>query len=198
MVLQRLGIYRRSKAVRRETVALSRNQLVACMHGIQISMGDISSYTRHSNMQRVISTLLSAGLIIGLSACGSSGSGSASSSGGATDPTAPTMPTASPQTATVAATTSLAFDPGTVTIAPGGTVTFAFGSVGHTVVFDSQTNTPASITAVSVDTSITRTFTTAGTFTFHCTVHAGMTGKVIVADQITGTNTAPPPGYGGP
>ena len=127
-------------------------------------------------MQRVMSTLLSAGLIIGLSACGSSGSGSASSSGGATDPTAPTMPTASPQTATVAATTSLAFDPGTVTIAPGGTVTFAFGSVGHTVVFDSQTNTPASITAVSVDTSITRPFPPAGTFTFHCTVNAGTTG----------------------
>ena len=60
------------------------------------------------------------------------------------------------------------------------------------------TDTPASVTTVSVDTSITRTFVKAGTFTFHCTVHAGMTGKVIVADQISGTNTAPPPGYGGP
>jgi plastocyanin len=148
-------------------------------------------------MQRAISTLLSVGLVVGLSACGSSGAGSGGNSGGGvTNPTAPTTPSPSPQTATIAATTSLAFDPGSVTVAPGGTVTFAFGAVGHTVVFDAQANAPASITTISANTSIARTFAKAGTFTFHCTVHPGMNGTVVVADQTTGTNTAPPPGYG--
>jgi plastocyanin len=127
--------------------------------------------------------LLSAALV----ACGSSGS-----SGSTT--TAPPGP--SPQLATVGATAQLAFSPNSVTIAPGGTVTFVFGTVAHTVKFDTGTNPPADILGSNANTSISRTFNTAGTFTFHCIIHPQMTGTVIVAASSTTTNPAPPPGYG--
>lgn len=144
-------------------------------------------------MQRAISTLLSVGLVVGLSACGSSGSGSGGNSGGGI--TGPTTPTPSPQTATVAGTANLAFDPNSVTVAPGGTVTFSFGTVGHNVTFDPVAGVPASILGVNANTSISRTFNTAGTYTFHCTIHPQMTGTIIVSDSSTMTNSPPPTGY---
>jgi plastocyanin len=108
--------------------------------------------------------------------------------------TQPPPPVPSPQTATVNATASLAFSPGTVTIAPGGTVTFAFGSVGHSVQFDTGTNPPPNITGINANSSIGRTFAAAGTYTYHCTIHPSMTGTVIVALAEMGT---PPPNSGG-
>jgi plastocyanin len=131
-------------------------------------------------------TLATALLSAGLVGCGSSGPG-----GGMTGPPGP-----SPQAATVAATAQLAFAPGTVTIAPGGAVTFAFGSVGHSVKFDTGPTLPSDITGVNANTSISRTFSTAGTYTFHCTIHPQMTGTVVVAASSTTNNPAPPPGYG--
>jgi len=131
----------------------------------------------HRAHLKLITAVLSAGLV----ACGGYGGA---------DYTAPAGP--SSQTATINGTDQLAFSPNAVTIAPGGTVTFVFGTVGHSVTFDTGTNPPANIAGVNADTSITRTFTTAGTFNFHCTIHPQMTGTVIVA--ATSTNN-PPPGY---
>ena len=138
-------------------------------------------------MHRAFSFIVSASLAVGVVACGSSGGG-----------TQPITPTTPPATATIAATPALAFSPSTVTIAPGGTVTFAFGSVGHTVKFDSGTNPPSDITGVNTNTSISRSFPSAGTFTFHCTIHPAMTGSIIVATSSTTTNQPPPSGYGYP
>ena len=137
-------------------------------------------------MHRAHLTLITAVLSAGLVACGSSGSG-----GGPTSPPGP-----SAQAATVAATAQLAFAPNAVTIAPGGTVTFAFGTVGHAVKFDTGTNPPSDIPGVNMNTSISRTFNSAGTYTFHCTIHPEMTGTIVVAASSTATNPAPPPGYG--
>ncbi len=137
----------------------------------------------HLGHLTVATVVLSAGLV----ACGSSGSGG----GGTMGPPAP-----SPQSATVAATPQLAFSPNAVTIAPGGTVTFAFGAVGHAVKFDTGTNPPGDIPGVNADTSVSRTFATAGTFAFHCTIHPQMTGTIVVAASSTTNNPAPPPGYG--
>ena len=136
-------------------------------------------------MHRTLSTLTAASLIVGLSACGSSGSSM----------TQPPIPTPSPQTATVNATAALAFNPNTVTVAPGGTVTFAFASVGHNVHFDTGTNPPADITGANANTSISRTFATAGTFTYHCTIHPSMTGTVVVAASETNAPQPNPGGY---
>jgi plastocyanin len=102
------------------------------------------------------------------SACGGGSSGS---------PTSPNAPAVADK---VNATASLTFNPATLTTAVGHVVTFAFGSVGHNVFFDAATGAPANITGVNANTSITRTFDTAGTFTYTCTIHPQMHGTVIV------------------
>jgi plastocyanin len=106
------------------------------------------------------------------SACGGSGYGSTSPS--------TTPPNTPPVADHVDATASLAFDPPTLTTQVGHAVTFAFGSVGHNVFFDPATGAPGNITGVNANTSVTRTFDTAGTFTYTCHIHPYMQGKVVV------------------
>jgi plastocyanin len=82
--------------------------------------------------------------------------------------------------ATVQATTSLQFDPAQVDITAGGTVTWQFSTITHNVTFTSNgAGTPANV-GDATSTSAARTFTTAGTFAYHCTLHAGMNGTVVV------------------
>ena len=60
-------------------------------------------------------------------------------------------------------------------------VTFAFGSVAHDVFFDDDpAGAPASIPGAVSNTSVARTFTTAGEYTFDCHIHPGMRGSVTV------------------
>jgi plastocyanin len=85
-----------------------------------------------------------------------------------------------PTTATVLANTSQQFVPPDVDIAVGGTVTWTFQSLTHNVTFTTTAaGTPAN-TGDQTNTSVPRTFTTAGTFTYHCTLHPGMNGTVTV------------------
>jgi plastocyanin len=98
---------------------------------------------------------------------------------GSPSPT-PTGTNPPPAADRVGATASLAFDPPTLTTKVGHVVTFAFGSVGHNVYFDSATGAPANITGVNANTSVTRTFDTAGTFTYTCHIHPYMQGTVVV------------------
>jgi len=91
-------------------------------------------------------------------------------------------PVPSPKTVTVAATPDAAFSPFPATVAPGGTVTFAFGSLPHNVYFDAAPSAPADIPGANVNTSTTRTFAAAGTYTYRCRIHPGMKGSIIVSD----------------
>lgn len=85
-----------------------------------------------------------------------------------------------PDDANVTATTSDTFSPGSVDIRAGGTVTWAFQSVNHTVTFDNRTSdTPDDIPSTA-NASVSRTFSTPGTYPYHCTIHAGMSGTVVV------------------
>jgi plastocyanin len=111
----------------------------------------------------------------------------------------------------VTATTGQQFTPATVRVATGGTVTWVFQSLGHNVTFDDATGAPEDIPGANSNTSIARTFSTNGTFAYHCTIHPGMSGTVQVssgsapvespppADNNPPTNSdgdeAPPPGY---
>lgn len=104
---------------------------------------------------------------LGLAACG----GSSTSTGPQRTPAL---------AADVAATPALAFTPGTVTVAQGGTVTFKFGSVGHNVYFDNASGAPANITGVNANVNKSVTFTTTGTYEYDCHIHPGMSGTVIV------------------
>ena len=75
------------------------------------------------------------------------------------------------------------FDPNTVDVASGGTVTWSWaqGSVTHNVTFSSV---PAAVSGGDIGDrssgSDSRTFTVPGTYQYHCTIHAGMNGSVIV------------------
>lgn len=89
-----------------------------------------------------------------------------------------------PSAGDVVAKSTLAFDPHQVTVGrSGGTasVTWTFQSVGHTVSWDNQ---PAGANTadipVTANAAVARTFTIAGTYTYHCTIHNNMSGVVIV------------------
>jgi plastocyanin len=84
------------------------------------------------------------------------------------------------------------FNPNAVTITVGETVTWTnTGSNPHNVRFtDRSVGDPQ--TPSNSAWSVMRTFDAAGTFSYYCEVHAGMTGTVNV------TAAAPPPGGGTP
>lgn len=117
---------------------------------------------------------------VAISACGGGGSGAP------TSPTAPNNPGAPASTASVAMSTtsdiygeSNTFSPSTVTITRTGTVTWTNGTgTAHNVTF-AGSGAPASIADHSSG-SNARTFANAGTFSYQCTNHSGMTGSVTV------------------
>ncbi|MEO8451158.1 MAG: plastocyanin/azurin family copper-binding protein [Gemmatimonadota bacterium] len=79
--------------------------------------------------------------------------------------------------ASVSATGSLAFTPNAVTITAGQSVCWQnTGSVSHTVTADGG----SFASPLDPSQTFTRTFATAGTFPYHCTIHAGMVGTVTV------------------
>ena len=86
------------------------------------------------------------------------------------------------QTAVVNATPNISFEPSPVNVTVGGTVTFAFGSVGHNVFFDATPGAPGDISGVNSNTSATRTFPTAGTYVYNCHIHPGMKGTIVVSN----------------
>ena len=104
--------------------------------------------------------------------------------GGASATTMPSAPPSPPplvESATVNATPALAFTPPETHLVQGGTVTFAFGTVGHNVFFDNDpAGAPANIAGVNSNTSVARTFATPGTYVFNCHIHPGMHGTVVV------------------
>ena len=79
----------------------------------------------------------------------------------------------------VGQTVAFVWSPSTVAIARTGTVTFTFGTLGHSVLFSPASGAPANL-GVTTNASIPVHFNTAGNFAFECGVHPGMTGTVIV------------------
>lgn len=117
---------------------------------------------------------------LALAACGGGGKDAGTGPYGTT-PTPGTPGTGTtPASNTITATSSLTFNPSTLTVARGTTVTFVFESVTHNVTFSTASGAPTNIQD-SYSTSVQRQFNTAGTFGFQCTIHGGyMTGQVTV------------------
>ena len=81
---------------------------------------------------------------------------------------------------TVGAGGANVFDPTQTDIAAGGTVTFSWGSaVTHNVTWISPPSAVGDISDRSSG-SVPVTFSQAGTYNYHCTIHAGMSGTVTV------------------
>ncbi len=77
-------------------------------------------------------------------------------------------------------TTVPTFLPPTITIRRTGTVTWTNNSgVAHTVTFSPMNGAPTSIPSPAAGAN-SRTFAVLGEFNYSCSVHAGMTGKVVV------------------
>jgi plastocyanin len=78
----------------------------------------------------------------------------------------------------------MAFNPASLTVAVGATVTWTNNdAVAHTVTSDTGLFDSGSITATggySGGGTYNYTFTTAGTYNYHCKIHPMMTAKIIV------------------
>jgi len=110
-----------------------------------------------------------------LAACsGESGTGPNPGPGGGGSETGGN-PVSSASVATGAST----FNPATVNLLKGGTVTWSFGSIAHDVVFQSMAGAPQDIPVTS-NAQVSRTFNTTGSFPYACTLHAGMNGTIRV------------------
>jgi plastocyanin len=71
------------------------------------------------------------------------------------------------------------FSPTTTFVNVGGTVTWTNGSdAAHTVTSDSGSELASP--TLNAGKSFSHTFAATGTFTYHCTIHTYMTGKVVV------------------
>ena len=92
--------------------------------------------------------------------------------------------TSLPSAASVNATGQNLFTPQTVTITTGGTVSWTFASALHNVSFGSTAGAPTNISNTASST-VSRTFNSAGTFNYDCTLHPGMTGSVVVSGSTT-------------
>ena len=102
--------------------------------------------------------------------------------------------------AVTAGGTSNSFRPGTVTVAAGESVTWTNAGGSHNVKFDDGAFEQPAAPSSSAWT-VSRTFTTAGTYRYYCELHggaggAGMSGTVVVTSP-AGTTTGPSPYPGG-
>ena len=124
-------------------------------------------------------TINSSGLVTGV-ATGSTNISVSATAGGVTAGSGPTpiTVTSAAAAATVNATLSDTFSPNSVTINVGQSVQWNFATT-HNVTFDGSLGAPADIPDTPSG-SASATFNTSGTFNYQCTIHAGMTGKVIV------------------
>ncbi|HEV2147058.1 MAG TPA: plastocyanin/azurin family copper-binding protein [Longimicrobiaceae bacterium] len=109
-----------------------------------------------------------------LAACGGGGGGTP------VEPNPPGQnPPAEPTSSATVVTSASAFSPKEVNLLRGGTVTWNIGAVAHNVIFNKVAGAPEDVGVIS-NAQVSRTFNTAGSFPYDCTLHAGMTGTVNV------------------
>jgi plastocyanin len=117
-----------------------------------------------------ITALLLALTLTGCSAPSTSSTGGSSSSGSSSGGAAPS--------AVQVVLQNIAIQPANVTVAVGGTVTWANqDSVTHNLTDDAGSWSSG---ALAPGKSFSHTFTAAGTFPYHCIIHPSMTGQITV------------------
>jgi plastocyanin len=108
------------------------------------------------------------------------GTGTGTGTGSGTGTASGTASVAMQQSDDGYGTATFSFSPSTVTVTKGGIVTWsnAAGTVAHNVTFSSA-GSPANVGNMTSG-SASRTFNTAGTYSYSCTNHPSMTGTVTV------------------
>jgi plastocyanin len=133
-----------------------------------------ASFTSSSD---AVATVSNAGVVTAVQAGSAQITASLTSAGTTRTANAVILVQEAPDEATVTAP-QVAFLPNLVHISAGGTVTWTFAAIPHTVNF-STAGAPADVPH-SFDVSTPRTFPNSGTFPYFCAIHAGMTGSVVV------------------
>ena len=87
-----------------------------------------------------------------------------------------------PATATVAATDDLRFEPTEASVRAGGSVTWEFGAIAHSVVFTTG-GSPSDIADPVQNQSVSRSFPAPGLYYYECGVHPEMSGRIRVAES---------------
>jgi plastocyanin len=115
-----------------------------------------------------------------VAACAIGGCGKSSTPTTPTTPTAPTGSTVSIVSGASTKTTT-AYNPDPITIAKGMTVTWTNNDTAvHTSTSDPGMAVTWSSGNIAPGATFSQTFTTSGTFSYHCTIHPGMVGTVTV------------------
>lgn len=133
---------------------------------------------RRMNEEAMMSSIRFAFAVILVTSCAACGSSNSSP----TNPTPTPTPVVTGTQVTIGSgastRTTTAYAPNPVTVAVGGTVTWVNSdNIAHTSTGDNGAWNSGSIAAGG---TFARMFSSAGTFTYHCTIHPGMVGTVTV------------------
>lgn len=132
---------------------------------------------RWSSSASSIVAVTNEGLVFGQAA----GTATITASAGNASGTATVTVASGAATNAVVTMPGLSFTPAEVRIARGGSVAFQFPALPHNVIFKTTTaGAPADIQTTQ-NVVVSRAFGTAGTFDYDCTLHPGMSGRVIVS-----------------
>jgi len=115
---------------------------------------------------------------VGLAACSSGGTGPKLPLGGRSSTVVASGSTGSNNGFGNTSGGQYYFSPSPDTVAAGSAVTFSFLDVEHTVTFDGGPGGLADIPPTRNADSL-RTFATAGTYTWHCSIHPFMHGTLV-------------------
>jgi len=85
-----------------------------------------------------------------------------------------------PGSGPVVSTAGFAFSPATVTIGVNDSVTWRFVEAPHNVTFSGAAPPSGNVATQQPGAQVTVVFTTAGTYSYECTIHTGMRGQVVV------------------
>jgi plastocyanin len=117
---------------------------------------------------------------VALLVLGACGGGSDAATGSSSNPTGPTIPStpATPVASNQIEVDNDVFSPGNITVPVNTTVHWTWGADAraHNVTFTDGSGSGDLTAGGTFD----KNFATAGTFNFHCTIHATMTGSVLV------------------